>query len=93
MAAKLDRRKFLIGAGGVAVALPLLEAWSLALAAHRTDETLMTVVLHPHIAGRPGFSGTVTRFLDEAIAAGDVWISRLDHIARAWHETAPKEQS
>jgi hypothetical protein len=71
----------------------LLEAWSLALAAHRTDETLMTVVLHPHVTGRPGFAGTVTRFLDEAIAAGDVWISRLDHIARAWHELAPKEQS
>ena len=69
----------------------LLEAWSLALAAHRTTETLMTVVLHPHISGRPGFAGTITRFLDEAIAAGDVWISRLDHIARAWHELSPKE--
>lgn len=71
----------------------LLEAWSLALAAHRSDETLMTVVLHPHVSGRPGFTGMVTRFLDEAIAAGDVWIGRLDHIARAWHELAPKEQT
>ncbi len=70
----------------------LLEAWSLALAAHRADGTLMTVVLHPHIAGRPGFADTITRFLDEAIGAGDVWIARLDHIARAWYELAPGTQ-
>jgi peptidoglycan/xylan/chitin deacetylase (PgdA/CDA1 family) len=70
----------------------LLEAWSLALAAHRADGSLMTVVVHPHIAGRPGFADTITRFLDEAIGAGDVWISRLDHIARAWHELAPGTQ-
>ena len=62
----------------------LLEAWSLALAAHRTDGTYMPIVVHPHIMGRPGLMGTLTRFLDEVIAAGDVWIARMDHIATMW---------
>lgn len=67
----------------------LLEAWSLALAAHRADSSFMSIVLHPHIVGRPGLTGTITRFLDEVVAVGDVWIARLDHVARAWHEFAP----
>lgn len=70
----------------------LLEAWSLALAAHRTDGSFMPVVVHPHIMGRPGFLGTLTRFLDESIASGDVWITRLDHIAATWHEYKPEIQ-
>jgi peptidoglycan/xylan/chitin deacetylase (PgdA/CDA1 family) len=63
----------------------LLETWSLALASHRTDGTFMPIVVHPHIMGRPGFMGTLTRFLDEVIAAGDVWIARLDHVATMWN--------
>lgn len=63
----------------------LLESWSLALAAHRTDGSFMPIVVHPHIMGRPGFMGTLTRFLDEVIAAGDVWIARLDHVATMWN--------
>lgn len=63
----------------------LLESWSLALAAHRTDGTFMPIVVHPHIMGRPGFTGTLTRFLDEVIASGDVWIARLDHVATMWN--------
>lgn len=70
----------------------LLEAWSLALGAHRADGSFLTVVVHPHIMGRPGFLGTLTRFLDEAIATGDVWITRLDHIAATWHEFKPELQ-
>ncbi len=70
----------------------LLETWSLTLAAHRTAGTFMPVVLHPHIAGRPGLLGTFSRFLDEVIAAGDVWVARLDHIARAWTELGPTSQ-
>lgn len=70
----------------------LLETWSLALAAHRIDGTFMPIVLHPHIAGRPGMLGIFSRFLDEVIAAGDVWIARLDHVARAWTELAPTTQ-
>lgn len=70
----------------------LLETWSLALAAHRTEGTFMPIVLHPHIAGRPGLLGTFSRFLDEVIAAGDVWIARVDHVARAWSELSPNTQ-
>lgn len=62
----------------------LLEAWSLALGAHRADGSYMPVVVHPHIMGRPGLMGTLTRFLDEVIASGDVWIARMDHVATMW---------
>lgn len=62
----------------------LLEAWSLALGAHRADGTYMPIVVHPHIMGRPGLMGTLTRFLDEVIATGDVWIARMDHISLMW---------
>ncbi|HWV22579.1 MAG TPA: hypothetical protein VNZ58_00160 [Thermomicrobiales bacterium] len=70
----------------------LLETWSLSLAAHRTEGSFMPIVLHPHIAGRPEFAGTISRFLDEVIAAGDVWVARLDHIARAWYELSPSNK-
>lgn len=62
----------------------LLEAWSLALGAHRADGTFMPIVVHPHIMGRPGLVGTLVRFLDEVIASGDVWIARMDHVALTW---------
>lgn len=70
----------------------LLEAWSLALGAHRADGTYMPIVVHPHIMGRPGLMGTLTRFLDEAIASGDVWIARMDHIATMWSTWQQKKQ-
>jgi len=63
----------------------LLEAWSLSLGEHRAEGTFMPVVVHPHIMGRPGFVGTLTRFLDEVIASGDVWVARLDHVATMWN--------
>lgn len=62
----------------------LLEAWSLALGAHRADSTFMPIVVHPHIMGRPGLLGTLVRFFDEVIATGDVWIARMDHVALTW---------
>lgn len=63
----------------------LLEAWMLALDAHREDGTFMPLIVHPHIMGRPGLLGTLVRFLDDVIAYGDVWIARADHIAATWH--------
>ena len=62
----------------------LLESWSASLAAVRAEGGIMTVILHPHIAGRPGFADAIVRFLDEAIASGDVWIARADHVALWW---------
>jgi len=64
----------------------LLEAWSASLASIRADGSLMTVIVHPHILLRPGFSGTLTRFLDEIVASGDVWLTRLDHLATWWNQ-------
>jgi hypothetical protein len=64
----------------------LLEAWSTGLAAIRSDGAFMTIEIHPHIIMRPGFSGTFVRFLDEIIASGDVWLTRLDHLALWWSQ-------
>ena len=35
---------------------------------------------------------TKDNILDEVIAAGDVWMARADHVARAWTELAPTTQ-
>lgn len=43
MGVKLDRRRFLLGAGGVAVALPMLEAWSRARAGVSDDRARCAV--------------------------------------------------
>lgn len=58
-----------------------LEAWSLSLAAVRSDGGLMVIVLHPHISGRLGISSQVERFLDETIESGDVWIANAAQVA------------
>lgn len=63
----------------------LLETWMLALEAQRQDGHYLSIIVHPHIMGRPGLLGTLTRFLDDVIAHGDVWIARVDHIAATWH--------
>lgn len=63
----------------------LLETWMVSLDAHREEGTFMPLIVHPHIMGRPGFLGTLVRFLDDVIAYGDVWIARTDHIAATWH--------
>ena len=68
----------------------LLEAWSASLASVRAEGGLMTIVLHPHIAGRPGFADAIVRFLDETIASGDVWIARADHLALWWKSNAER---
>ena len=62
----------------------LLEAWSFGLSAVRTEGGLMTVVVHPHISGRPGFADSLVRFVDEAIASGDVWIASAAQVAEWW---------
>lgn len=69
----------------------LLESWSASLASVRAEGGLMTIVLHPHIAGRPGFVDAIVRFLDEAIASGDVWITRADHLALWWRSNREPE--
>jgi peptidoglycan/xylan/chitin deacetylase (PgdA/CDA1 family) len=63
-----------------------LELWSLSLADIRTIGGLMTVILHPSIAGRPGIANQMVRFLDEVIESGDVWIASAGQIARWWSQ-------
>lgn len=67
----------------------LLEAWSQGLQSVRASNQLMTVILHPHLSGRPGFLEAIARFLDEAIGAGDVWIPRGSDLAAWWLSRSP----
>lgn len=67
----------------------LLETWMQTLEAQRELGSYMPVIVHPHVMGRPGFLATLRRFLDTAIAYGDVWIARIDHIAATWHAYEP----
>lgn len=71
----------------------LLESWSAGLASVRTFGGLMMIVLHPHLSGRPGHAETIVRFVDEAIASGDVWIARADQIASCWTGLAENDRS
>ncbi|GEO00665.1 chitin deacetylase [Novosphingobium sediminis] len=45
---------------------------------------MMSIGLHGRIAGRPGRTRAVARFLDHVIASGDTWIARRVDIARHW---------
>ena len=46
---------------------------------------MMNVGLHCRLAGRPGRTAALARFLDYAASFGDVWICRRIDIARHWH--------
>jgi peptidoglycan/xylan/chitin deacetylase (PgdA/CDA1 family) len=70
-----------LGSGRPLPPSSFLEAWSLGLAAVRSEGGLMVIVLHPEVSGRPGFSSQIERFLDEAIGSGDVWIANASQIA------------
>ncbi|MDQ4044259.1 MAG: hypothetical protein M3173_02265 [Chloroflexota bacterium] len=59
----------------------MLESWSLSLASVRTRGELMVVTLSATVAGLPGAVETVHRFLDEAVGAGDVWITNATAVA------------
>lgn len=59
----------------------MLEHWSTSLASVRTYGELMTVGLSAEVGGHPGHVETIQRFLDETIAAGDVWITNCSGIA------------
>lgn len=69
----------------------LLESWSQALQSVRTNGGLMTVILNPHLSGRPGHRETIARFLDEAIGAGDVWMPRASELAAWWMTRAARD--
>ncbi len=50
---------------------------------------MMSVGLHCRLAGRPGRTAALARFLDHVSAHDDVWVCRRLDIARHWHEHHP----
>jgi peptidoglycan/xylan/chitin deacetylase (PgdA/CDA1 family) len=47
---------------------------------------MMSVGLHCRLAGRPGRTAALARFLDYIEAQADVWIARRIDIANHWRE-------
>jgi len=47
---------------------------------------MMNVGLHCRLAGRPGRTAALARFLDYISTKQDVWVPRRIDIARHWHE-------
>ncbi|MFI5012729.1 MAG: allantoinase PuuE [Hyphomicrobiales bacterium] len=45
---------------------------------------MMSVGLHCRLVGRPGRAAALSRFIDYALAKGDVWMARRIDIARHW---------
>ncbi|WP_336958317.1 allantoinase PuuE [Sphingobium aquiterrae] len=59
---------------------------------HAEGGRMMSVGLHGRIAGRPGRTAALARFLDHISAREDVWIARRVDIARHWlKEHAPDD--
>ena len=56
---------------------------------HAEGGRMMSVGLHGRIAGRPGRTLAVSKFLDHILAKDDVWIARRIDIARHWLEVHP----
>ncbi|MDZ7644715.1 MAG: allantoinase PuuE [Woeseiaceae bacterium] len=50
---------------------------------------MMSVGLHCRLAGRPGRTAALARFLDHVAGHDDVWICRRIDIARHWRERHP----
>jgi urate oxidase len=50
---------------------------------------MMSVGLHTRLAGRPGRSAALARFLDYATGHEAVWFARRVDIARHWIATHP----
>ncbi len=57
------------------------------------DPKMMSVGLHCRIAGRPGRTAALARFLDYIQTKKNVWICRRVDIARHWHELHPYQRS
>jgi putative urate catabolism protein len=50
---------------------------------------MLSVGLHCRLAGRPGRSASLARFLDYVQGHDDAWVCRRIDIARHWHKTHP----
>jgi peptidoglycan/xylan/chitin deacetylase (PgdA/CDA1 family) len=58
----------------------------------KTAPKMMSVGLHCRLAGRPGRSAALERFLDHVGKHQDVWVCRRVDIARHWIAQHPPEQ-
>lgn len=50
---------------------------------------MLSVGLHPRLAGRPGRAAALERFADYVLSHPDAWIARRVDIARHWHANHP----
>ena len=67
----------------------LRDAFDVLYAEGETAPKMLSVGLHCRLAGRPGRTAALARFLDHVQAHDDVWICRRIDIARHWHATHP----
>ena len=67
----------------------LRDAFDTLYAEGETAPKMMNVGLHCRLAGRPGRSAALARFLDHVRGHDDVWVCRRIDIARHWHEHHP----
>jgi len=58
---------------------------------HTEGGRMMSVGLHCRLAGRPGRTAAVARFLDYVVSHEDAWIATRLDIANHWRETHPAE--
>jgi peptidoglycan/xylan/chitin deacetylase (PgdA/CDA1 family) len=63
----------------------LKDAFDTLYAEGKTSPKMMSVGLHCRLAGRPGRSAALARFLDYVQCFDNVWITRRVDIARHWH--------
>ncbi len=68
----------------------LKDSFDVLLAEGRAGQPkMMSVGLHCRLAGRPGRSAALARFLDHVRAHDDVWLARRVDIARHWQARHP----
>ncbi|MEL7110746.1 MAG: allantoinase PuuE [Pseudomonadota bacterium] len=56
---------------------------------HREGGRMMSIGLHGRIAGRPGRTNAISRFIDHIFAQDSVWIARRIDIANHWLKEHP----
>jgi peptidoglycan/xylan/chitin deacetylase (PgdA/CDA1 family) len=54
-----------------------------------TSPKMMSIGLHPRLAGQPARTAALRAFLEHALDKGDVWIARRIDIAEHWWANAP----
>ncbi len=57
------------------------EAWSLELAAMRAEGGCFVLTSHPFLSGRPARAMALGAIMDEAVRAGDVWVTTMGALA------------